>query len=107
MLTHTLSHYLSTHSYVETFFKQLYAIYHHDTLHHLSKIAAETLILSGDSDKLIPLDCAKFLAKNIPQSSLITVKNADHVFHIEQPDRFNHLIFDFLTKKIEPKTMII
>lgn len=103
----TLSQYLSTHSYVETFFKQLYAIYHHDTLHRLSQITAETLILNGDSDTLVPLNCARNLAENIAQSSLVTVKNANHVFHFEQPDRFNQLIVDFLTKQHEPKTMIV
>ncbi len=99
IVMHTFGQYLSTDTYVETFFKQLYAIYQHDTIDRLPQIASETMILAGDSDTLVPLDCAKVLANNISQSSLNTVKHADHVFHIEQPDRFNHLIFDFLSKK--------
>lgn len=99
IISHTLQRFLSQETYVETFLKQLHAIYHHDTLNRLSQINAETLIITGDNDALVPPSCSEILANHIPNSTLKIIPNATHGFHMEQPDRFNDIIHTFLKKK--------
>ena len=96
LVKYTLKQYLSTETYVQTFLKQLHAIYHHDTLDRLHHIVAETLVLTGADDLLVPVACSTTLAQHIPHTTLQIIKNQGHVFHIEQPDLFNTCIIDFL-----------
>ena len=88
--------YLSNPLHGETFLKQLEAIAHHNTTRRLHSITAKTLVIAGDSDKLVPRTCSEFLVSRIQSSRLMIVKNGTHGFHIEQPDLFNQLILSFL-----------
>lgn len=97
MIASTLQRFLNQETFVETFLKQLHAIFHHDTLDRLSQITAETLVITGNNDSLVPPQCSKTLASKIPQARLQIIENATHGFHIEQSDLFNHIIHSFLS----------
>jgi len=92
----TWQKYLSTGTYVETFLKQVGAVHRHDTLNRLKRIKAETLVLTGTEDKLIPPECSDVLAKKIPKSTLRKIGDVGHGFHFEMPDTFNKIVLDFL-----------
>lgn len=99
MLTNTLQRFLAQDTYVETFLKQLHAIYHHDTLHRLSEINAETFVITGDEDALVPPICSETLTKHIPHAILHMEPGETHGFHIENPETFNNKILNFLKQQ--------
>jgi len=51
----------------------------------MGKIKAPTLVITGDSDPLIPPDNARMLAKGIPGAELVVVPEASHFFWMEKP----------------------
>jgi pimeloyl-ACP methyl ester carboxylesterase len=62
----------------------------------LSNIKNETLIIWGDQDKSYNLEQVKTLEKRIKNSKLEIFKNCAHNVHLEQSDKFNKTIKDFL-----------
>jgi pimeloyl-ACP methyl ester carboxylesterase len=61
----------------------------------LSKIISPTLLVWGDSDKMIPVQYAKEY-NEIPDSELVVIKNCGHTPYVEKPMTFNKLILKFL-----------
>lgn len=53
----------------------------------LSRIHAPTLVLSGDEDRLAPLDGAHTLVAGLPQATLAVVPGG-HLINVESPHRF-------------------
>ena len=74
---------------------QFKVLIEHDTRAQLSKIAAETLVLSLEQDILTLPSENKFLAENIPQARYLEIKDQAHCFHLEQPKAFCEIVFDF------------
>ena len=62
----------------------------------LEHIAAPTLVLWGDQDRLVPLPLARTFAAGIPRSALLTVQHAGHSVQEEAPDEVNRLVIKFL-----------
>jgi pimeloyl-ACP methyl ester carboxylesterase len=54
-----------------------------------------TLILWGRDDKIIPLNFAERLHKEIAGSRLEVIDNCGHMPHVECPDNFNHALLKF------------
>jgi len=98
-IAQTLQRNLSNPAHGETFLKQLDAIAHHDTTQRLQDIKAETLVITGDKDRLVLPSCSEFLTAHIPNAQLKVIKDGSHCFHIEKPDIFNNIILDFLANK--------
>ena len=92
----TLRKYLSKPTYGETFLKDVIAIHKHDTSNRLNLIKAETLIITGTGDRLVPPECSDILAEKIPNSKLKKIDNIGHGLHFEMPDVFNKIVMDFL-----------
>jgi pimeloyl-ACP methyl ester carboxylesterase len=63
----------------------------------LANIEAETLILFGEHDKVVPPGNADLLAAKIPNSTIHLLPNAGHFFPIETPEAANEAITEFLT----------
>lgn len=99
IIVKTLREYLSNITYAETFVKQLAAIHKHDTVNRLNQISAETLVLTGTSDKLVPHECSDILAKHIKNSKLLKIDHGEHGMHFENPERFNKIVIDYLSLK--------
>ena len=75
---------------------QAAAIRGHDTVERLGQITAPTLVLHGDSDRLIPVENGEVLARHIPGATLTKVANGSHGFNFEQPQTFNDAVLDFV-----------
>lgn len=62
----------------------------------LANVQAETLILFGEHDKVVPPGNADLLAAKIPNSTIHLLPNAGHFFPIEVPEAANEAIIGFL-----------
>lgn len=69
-----------------------------------SSIKAETLILAGRGDRVVPYQNGEMLHEKIPCSSFEIIDNAGHVFFMEQPKETNKLIIDFLSEENDMAT---
>jgi pimeloyl-ACP methyl ester carboxylesterase len=96
IIENILSDYVKNPKYFETFIKQSRAVHKHDALDNVSKIKSETLILTGDSDQLLPHSNSDILAEKIPNSKLVKIPNGNHGMHYELSDTFNEIVLDFL-----------
>ena len=67
----------------------------------LPKIKNQTLIVFGSEDKETPLYMAKKLHKNIKNSKLVIIKGAGHFCFIDNPNKFNLEVREFLLSKGE------
>jgi pimeloyl-ACP methyl ester carboxylesterase len=75
---------------------QIAAALAHDTYDRLDRIAAPTLILTGDQDLVIPGASSRALHERIPHAELVEVPHAGHLFFIERPDESARLVERFL-----------
>lgn len=62
----------------------------------LGRIAAPTLVIQGEQDRLVPMRTAQQLAGAIPGSRLAIVPNAGHLVPEEQPEETVRQIVEFL-----------
>ena len=63
----------------------------------MATIAQPVLIVHGDTDRLMPLECGQWYDKVLPNSRLVVVEHAGHWLQLEQHDTFVRLVRDFLT----------
>ena len=64
----------------------------------IEKISVPTLILLGDKDSSSILDCGADLAARIKGARKEIVRDAAHHINMEQPEEFNRLVLDFLSR---------
>ena len=62
----------------------------------LPQIKYLTLILVGEQDVLTPPADSEAMAKEIPHSRLVKIPDAGHLSNLEQPERFNQALLEFL-----------
>ena len=65
---------------------------------NLKNINCDTLIIWGDKDTSYNFDQVDTLNKNIKNSRLEIFKDCAHNVHLEQPDQFNNLVKEFISK---------
>ena len=63
---------------------------------NLKNIYNETLIIWGDKDISYNFEQVDILNKNIPNSDLIIFKGCSHNVHLEEPEKFNDALRNFL-----------
>jgi len=61
----------------------------------LPSIAVPTLVIVGDQDTPFLAPC-EYIAKKIPGARLETIAGAGHSSNLDQPDRFNRVLLEFL-----------
>lgn len=62
----------------------------------VADIAVPTLVLVGESDRVIPPQHGRGLAERIPRAQLVTIRDSGHLSYLEQPAAFNRAVLDFL-----------
>jgi pimeloyl-ACP methyl ester carboxylesterase len=82
----------------EGFVAQMAAVMAHDATAELHGIEAPTLILKPANDRLIPPRASDDLARAIPGATLVTFDQGSHGFNVEQADKFNRAVLDFLAQ---------
>lgn len=75
---------------------QLQAILSWESSGSLSRIKAPTLVIHGESDRLVPAGHGRFLAEMIPGAKLVLLADASHIFWTDQPEQAQRAIMDFL-----------
>lgn len=69
-----------------------------DLLARLGEIEALTLILQGTKDRIIPATTARLLKERLKHAYLMYIYDAAHNIEVDQPDRFDRLVRDFLAR---------
>jgi pimeloyl-ACP methyl ester carboxylesterase len=62
----------------------------------LSRFTLPVLVISGDDDRIVPTAQSVRLAGELPDATLVVIKDAGHVPHEEQPAAFMQAVDDFL-----------
>jgi 3-oxoadipate enol-lactonase len=70
-----------------------------DTLGRLGQIRAQTLVITGTGDRLVPPRSSQVLAGRIPGARLVLVEGGSHAFVIEMYRRFNQEVLRFLAEE--------
>jgi pimeloyl-ACP methyl ester carboxylesterase len=69
-----------------------------DTYDRLPQIKAPTLVIHGNTDRLVPVENARILVSRIPNSELVILEKMGHLFIYEAFDESNRIILNFLRK---------
>ena len=64
----------------------------------VSSIRVPTLVIHSKDDTLIPIECGRFLARNIPGARLIELPGQDHLFFLHE--QIGDCIEEFLTGSV-------
>ena len=81
---------------VLTFLLQVGAIGRWGSYDRLPQIAAPTLVIHGETDRLVPSQNAKILAERIPGAKLALLPEAGHIFPTDQPKLSREELLKFL-----------
>ena len=80
----------------ETYLAQLNTAFSFDFEENLGKIFHPTLVITGDKDKIVPMENSVNLAEKIPNARLEIIRNAGHLFFVENAEEFNTAVREFL-----------
>jgi 3-oxoadipate enol-lactonase len=81
------------------YFAQVQGILAYESLSRLSKLKTPTLVIHGESDRLIPPENGRRLARLIDGAKLVMIPGASHIFPTDQPDISHQAILDFLAEQ--------
>ena len=82
---------------------QLQGILAWECCDRLSQIRVPTLLIHGESDRLIPPQNSDLLAARIPGSKLVKIPRASHLFMTDQPESSERAILEFLAAHNSPE----
>jgi pimeloyl-ACP methyl ester carboxylesterase len=80
----------------EAYQAQLQGIIAWEAYSRLPQITAPTLVIHGESDRLVPPGNGKLIAERIPGAKLILIPNASHIFSTDQPEAAHQAVLEFL-----------
>jgi len=69
-----------------------------DSRRQLTSIHCPTLIVTGDRDRTVPMICKTELRDKIPHAQFVIIPDSGHATPIDQPERFNQVLVEFLSK---------
>ncbi|MGA7927023.1 MAG: alpha/beta fold hydrolase [Candidatus Sulfotelmatobacter sp.] len=78
---------------------QLQGILGWEAYSRLGQIAAPTLVIHGESDRLVPPGNAKLIAERIPGAKLVMIPHASHLFLTDQAEVSHRAILQFLNEQ--------
>jgi len=85
-----------TYPSTEAYLAQLQGVLGWESFGRLSEIGAPTLVIHGESDKLIPPGNGELLAKGIRGARLVMLPEASHIFTTDRPEESNQAVLSFL-----------
>jgi pimeloyl-ACP methyl ester carboxylesterase len=80
----------------EAYLAQLQGIFSWESYERLSQIRSPTLVIHGESDRLVPAANGKIISDRIPGAKLILLAHASHIFTTDQPEAAHQAILEFL-----------
>ena len=90
----------------EGYFAQLQGIIAWESYSRLPQLQAPTLVIHGESDRLIPPANAQIVAERIPGARLIMIPNASHILATDQQELSNQAVLDFLAAQVERENAV-
>jgi 3-oxoadipate enol-lactonase len=78
---------------------QLQGIFGWEAYSRLAEITAPTLVIHGETDRLVPPANARLIAERIPGAKLVLIPHASHIFETDQPAAAHHVILEFLAAR--------
>jgi len=72
------------------------AVQAHNVSDRLDEIAEPCLVIHGTADKVVPYENGKLLARDLPNADFITVHGGPHLLFIEEYERVNTQIREFI-----------
>ncbi len=64
----------------------------------IQKIRVPTLVIAGEEDTAYPPELAEEMARRIPGAELLMLERTGHLANLEQPEKFNQAVFDFVSR---------
>ena len=58
-----------------------------------------TLVITGTEDQVYPPAMARDIARRVPGAQLVEIEGAGHLSNLEQPERFNQAVFEFIDRQ--------
>jgi pimeloyl-ACP methyl ester carboxylesterase len=83
----------------DIFARQCEACLAHDSADRLRGILRPTLVVCGRHDAFTPPKFSRELADEIPEARLVTLHHGGHVVMVEDVERFNHIVLQFLDEE--------
>ncbi|MDQ1592225.1 MAG: hypothetical protein QOG71_2852 [Pyrinomonadaceae bacterium] len=80
----------------EVYMQQARAGQTFDAAARVHEIAARTLVITGDTDQVVPAENSARLADAIPGAQLVVIPGGSHMFFIEAAAQFNAAVVAFL-----------
>jgi pimeloyl-ACP methyl ester carboxylesterase len=68
------------------------------TTEKLNAMTVPTLLMTGTADFTAPPSIMRLVARQIPSSELVIISEAGHSIYWEQPDVFNRIVLDFISR---------
>jgi 3-oxoadipate enol-lactonase len=90
---------LRTFPTAEGYFAQVQGILAFDSRSRLSQLKIPTLVIHGESDRLIPPENGRQIARLIDGAKLVMITGASHIFPTDQPDAANEALLGFLAEQ--------
>ncbi len=87
---------LRTFPTAEGYLGQLGAVFGYETFDRLPLMSVPTLVIHGESDRLVPPANGIDVAERIPGAKLVMLPQASHIFFTDQPEESNRSISQFL-----------
>jgi pimeloyl-ACP methyl ester carboxylesterase len=67
----------------------------------LGQIKAPTLVIHGETDRLVPAGNGRLIAESIAGSKLVMIPHASHIHMTDQPEASHKAVLDFLLGRKE------
>ena len=80
----------------EAYTSQIQGILAWESYSRLGEIKAQTLVIHGESDRLVPPGNGKLIAESIAGAKLTMLARASHIYPTDQPEASHKAVMDFL-----------
>jgi 3-oxoadipate enol-lactonase len=81
----------------DSYLKTLEASVAQDRAAPVERIRAPTLVITGSEDRVYPPALARGMAQRIPGAQIVELERCGHLSNLEQPERFNAALSQFLS----------
>jgi len=75
---------------------QLRGIMGWEAYSRIAQITAPTLVIHGETDRLVPAANGRLIAERIPGAKLVLIPHASHIFETDQPGAAHQAVLEFL-----------
>ncbi len=86
--------------HVESYIKTVRASATFNLSDKLQNIDVPVLLVFGEFDPLTPPHVGAYMQERIARSRLVIIEDAGHLANLEQPDRFNAAVLEFLLQQV-------